>query len=382
MSRHKKIRVLVTGGGTGGHIYPLIAVISELQMLASGEGISLRIRYLGAPGEFKNILKENGIEIKTVLSSKFRRYSSLKNLIDVPKFVLSLFQALWKMYWFMPNVVFSKGGPGAFAVVLAARFYRIPVIIHESDSIPSLTGTLTGRFSGFITTAFQSTAKYFERAGKRVEVVGNPVRRYLFSEQITQEKARAFLGFDKNLPLILVIGSSQGSTRINDFILDNLREILLITQVFHQTGRNNYENVVREYMVIEKDLPAGARNYYKAIDYFEKDIRIALTAADIVVGRSSAGTIFESAAFGKPTILIPLPESAGNHQLENAIEYSSAGGAVVIEESNLLPHIFIDQIRFLLSNPTKLVEMSKAAQTFYKPDAALKLAQIILTINK
>ncbi len=377
-----KYRVLMAGGGSGGHIYPLVSVISELQILAAQEGVNLEIRYLGVVGSYEKLLAENGVRVQKIFSSKLRRYFSFANIIDGPKFILSVFQALSKMLWFMPDILFTKGGPGALAVVLAARFYRIPIIVHESDTVPGMTNIITAKYAKAIVVSFASTAEYF--SGKETILVGNPIRRYLLGDPLTESKAKLFLGFDSNLPLVLILGGSQGAVRINDFILDNLVGLLQFTQIFHQTGRANYESVVGEGAVVGRDLPEELKKRYKAIDYLEKDMRIALEAADLVVSRAGSGSIFEIAAFGKPSILIPLPDwvAASGHQEKNAREYSATGAAIVIEEENLLPNLFLEELKSLLVNPAKLTAMGEAAKKFARPDAALKLAQIILRTNR
>ena len=372
----------MTGGGSGGHIYPLVSVITELQILAAQEGVNLEIRYLGVVGPYEGLLRENGVRVQKILSSKLRRYFSLANIIDGPKFIISFFQALWKMLWFMPDVLFTKGGPGALAVVFVARLYRIPIIVHESDTVPGVSNLITAKYAKTIVVSFPSTAEYF--GGRETITIGNPIRRYLFGESLTQSKAKLFLGFDPNVPLVLILGGSQGAVRINDFILDNLVGLLQFTQIFHQTGRANYESVVGEGSVVGRDLPEEMKRRYKVIDYLEKDMRIALEAADLVISRAGSGSIFEIAAFGKPSILIPLPDwvAAGGHQEKNAREYRVNGAAVVIEEENLLPNLFLEELKTLLVNPAKLTAMSEAAKQFAKPDAALKLAQIILRMNR
>ncbi|MBI2592991.1 MAG: UDP-N-acetylglucosamine--N-acetylmuramyl-(pentapeptide) pyrophosphoryl-undecaprenol N-acetylglucosamine transferase [Candidatus Colwellbacteria bacterium] len=374
-----KFRVLVTGGGTGGHIYPLVAVVSELQILASTMRIDAEIRYLGSFGPYRDLLRDNDIKAQGIVESKLRRYFSLENFIDGPKFIVGFLQALSRLFWFMPDAVFSKGGPGAMAVVLAARFYGIPVIIHESDAIPGTTNLICGRFAKIVTVAFSGAAKYFP--GKEVIVVGNPIRRYLFSDVITPKKAKGFLEFNPELPLMLVLGGSQGAVRLNEFILDNLPDLLNVTQIFHQTGKKNYQPVVNEVDFVLSKLPEETIKRYRPIDYFEKDIRTALMAADVVLSRAGAGGIFETAAFGKPSILIPLPEAASGHQAANAYDYAASGAAIVIEESNLTPELLLHELKGLLGNQNRLSEMSQAAIAFSKPDSASNLAKIILKLG-
>ena len=372
-------RILVTAGGTGGHIRPLIAVVSEIQIEAARVKQKVRIRYVGAANKnYRRILRDNGMEVKIILGSRLRRYFSPSNLFEVPKFFISIFQCLWKLYWFMPDVVFSKGGPGSIAIVLIARFYRIPVVIHETDSVPSLTSRITGRFAKVIAISFESTAGYFEKRKGNLILTGNPVRRNILEVEVSHDKAKAALGFDRKLPLMLVLGGSQGALRINDFILDNLREFLPVTQILHQTGDKHYDQTVKEFSVIEKDLSVELKGRYRAVGHFEKEIGVAFTACDIVLSRAG-GVLFEIAAFRKPSILVPLPGAAYNHQLHNALEYEKSGATIVFEEENLLPHLFLDRLQQLFSDPNALVRMSKATESFYLPGAALNLAKIILT---
>jgi len=372
----KRFRVLTTAGGTAGHIYPVAAVVAELQTMAAEQQVNLEVRYLGAYGPFREFLQQNNIRVQRVANSKLRRYFAWQNFIDVPKFIWSIFQALWKIFWFMPNVLFSKGGPGSLAVVLAARFYRIPIIVHESDAVPSVTTNITSKFADTVAVSFASTVGQFTQ--KEVIHTGNPIRKYLLTDPISKEKGRGYFGFNPHAPLLLVLGGSQGSTSINDFILDVLPELLQSVQVLHQTGKEDYERVVHEARVALEKLPEEVQRKYKAIDYFEKDIRIAYQGADLVVSRAGASHTCEISAFGKPSILIPLPLAANDHQRANAMEYQKAGAAIVMEQDNLLPHVFLNNVVGLLTNPAKLGAMGEAARAFYKSDAASNLAQVIL----
>ena len=381
--KQPKLRVLLTGGGTGGHIYPLIAVTAELQSLCHELWINLDLRYLGAYGQFKKVLEENSIRVMRVAESKLRRYFSVANFIDGPKFIYSIIQALFKIYWFMPDVVFSKGGPGALAVVLVARFYRIPVIIHESDTVPGMTNALSARFAKLVLISFPSSAQYFPN--NNVYLVGNPIRRYLLknTEQEDKERGKQVLGLSSELPLMLVTGGSQGAEKINDLIVDNLPAILQVTQILHQTGKKNYETVLGGVAFLLDKLPEDIKNRYKAIDYFGDEINLAYMAADVVVTRASAGAIFETAAFGKPSILIPLPPevAANDHQTKNAYEYAATGAGIVIEQTNLLPNIFIAQVQKITTDVAVSQKMSQAALGFAKTDASSKIAGIIVKLG-
>lgn len=371
----KIFRVLTTAGGTAGHIHPVVAVVSELQTLAAEQQINLEVRYMGSYGPFKGFLEENNIRVQRIAGSKMRRHFNWQNFVDVPKFIWGMLQAMWKVYWYMPNVVFSKGGPGSLPVVLAARFYRIPVIIHESDAIPSVTSKISAKFADVVATSFAGTNDF---KGREVIYTGNPIRKYLLTDPISTEKGKGYFGFDPTLPLTLILGGSQGSTSINDFILDILPKLLEHTQILHQTGKEDYERVVKEAGVMLESTPEEVGRRYKAIDYFEKDIRIAYQGADLVISRAGASATSEIAAFGKPSILIPLPWAANDHQRANAAEYQKAGAALVMEQDNLLPHVFLNNVMNLLSDRQKLSDMGESAKNLYKSDAASNLAQVIL----
>ncbi len=383
MARFKKLRILLTGGGTGGHVYPLVAVGAEIQTQCGQRGIALDLRYLGAYGPFKGLLEANNIKVGRVAESRLRRYMSFRNFIDGLKFIYSFFQAVVKIFFFMPDVVFSKGGPGALAVVMAAKFYFIPVIIHESDAVPGLTNVLSSRFAKIIFTSFPGVENYFK--GKQVMLVGNPIRRSLLAGvgAESKQKNKGAFGFDPQLPLILVIGGSQGATSINDFILDNFSAILQVTQVLHQTGPKNYEQTLKEVSFIAEKIPEEIGKRYKAVDYFGDEINEAYIAADLIVSRSSAGAIFEIAAFGKPSILIPLPPNiaASDHQTKNAYDYAAGGAAEVMEQTNLLPNLFVDHIKKIVEDEALSAKMSAAALVFAKPEAASKIAQIIVELG-
>jgi len=199
-------------------------------------------------------------------------------------------------------------------------------------------------------------------------------------ETLNQSTAKKIFGFDPELPLVLVLGGSQGSAAMNDFFLDAGAELIRDFQILHQTGPNNFETVSRELNSIAKGFGEREKPRYKAIAYFEKNLKDAITAADVIVSRAGSGSIFELAALGKPSILIPLPSAANNHQVMNAYEYAKNGAAIVIEESNLGANLIISQLKNILSSPEKLNLMSKAAKSFAKPDAAEKIAEGILEL--
>jgi UDP-N-acetylglucosamine--N-acetylmuramyl-(pentapeptide) pyrophosphoryl-undecaprenol N-acetylglucosamine transferase len=371
------VRVALTGGGTGGHVYPLVSVMQAMQ----GSQSNVEFHYFGKQDQFSSEVLKRGAMLHSVPVGKWRRYFSLLNITDIPKVGWSFIVALWKMFWLMPDVLFSKGGPGALPVVFACWFYRIPIVVHESDVIPGLTNLLSAYLATRIAVGFESAGKYFNP--NKMVLVGNPVRDSLIGARMEQAAAKERLGFDPARPLLAVIGGSQGAQQLNEFVVLNLATLLPVTQIYHQTGMNNFAAVdqLAKTALMSIPIETEAKSRYKYVPYVgETDgvdmLALVLSAADVVVGRAGAGSIFEFAAFGRPSILVPLD----GHQRENAYAYSSAGAASVIEQENLTASIFFSELNRVLGNPGKAAEMSANALKFYKPDSAKMLAAEILQL--
>jgi len=387
------MRILFTGGGTGGHIFPIIAVAQNAKNILQKQGIEADFFYVGSPEIYEADIIKAGIKTSKILSAKIRRYFDFRNFIDFPKFLISIFQACWKVFWIMPDVVFSKGGPGAFPVVLVSWFYRVPIIIHDSDSIPGAQNLLSARFSDRIAISFDIAADSFinlykketkwQLMAEKIALVGNPIRDFFFTASgVNQETEKNVLGFDPKKKLILVVSGSQGSVRINDFFLDAANDLLSAGfQIYHQAGLNNIENLKREVNFVLEKTPEQYKSAYKITPFLrDNDLKQAMIAADLIVSRSGS-FIFEIAAIAKPAILIPLPESASDHQKKNAYEYAKTGAAIVIEEDNLSPHVFLAQVNKIFSNAETIKTMSQAALRFAKPEAGKILAEEIIKLG-
>lgn len=373
----------MNAGGSGGHIYPLLAVAESLRNKAAETGQNLELRFYGDAGAYKLHLKSAEVEVRHIASSKLRRYFSILNFIDFFKFIWSFPQALWKIFWFMPDIAFSKGGPGSIAVLYACRFYRIPVIIHESDAVPSLTTRLISKFAKLIELAFPDAAAYLS-AGK-TKIVGNPIRVDLkISEHDMRDDAKRTaktkLGFDENLPLILILGGSQGAQLINDFVLSALPELVKNIQILHQIGVGHYSEFMRELGKIGGKMPRELNARYKPVPFLQNDLKTAYVAADLAISRAGAGAIFELATAGKPAILVPLPDSANDHQNENAFRYREAGACEIIREENLESGIAENIIVSLLKDSTRLQKLAENAKKFSRPDAADTVANDIFNL--
>jgi UDP-N-acetylglucosamine--N-acetylmuramyl-(pentapeptide) pyrophosphoryl-undecaprenol N-acetylglucosamine transferase len=369
--------IVFAGGGSGGHVYPMLAVIEALRKRFGELGLTVTMTRVGPRDGYETLFVNKGVVLSPITAGKMRRYASFANVLDIPKFIIGCLQALFKLFFIMPNVIFSKGGTGALPVVFAGWFYRIPIIIHESDARPGLTNLASARFAKKVFIGFEEAAKYFN--AQKTEVAGTPIRAELLTKQTTKALAKETLGFSGTDSLTLFIGGSQGSERLNDFVLANLQEIAKSTQVLHQTGTGNLAEVQKlsRAALIDESF----KNRYQPVGYLEKNMNLALTAADLVVARPGANTIAEIAAFGIPAILVPLAESANDHQRANAYVFAKKGAAVVIEEANLLPGIFLEQLRAILLNADLRAKMASAASGFFIPEAAEKIAQELLSIG-
>lgn len=367
------MRLIFTGGGTGGHAFPLVAVARELRKLLLPTE-KIEFFYLGPdkPELGLILLSQEDFEIKTISSGKIRREFSFENLKDILfKIPLGILESLFYLLKFKPALVFSKGGYGSFTVTLAAFLLRIPVFIHESDVVPGLANRISSKWAKKIFVSFQKT-EYFPR--EKIIFVGNPIRKEILGGNKQSAKEIFNLTFEK--PIILILGGSQGAQTINDFILGILNEFLRDFELIHQCGINNFKSVKAEaQVVIEKEL----EKYYHPIDFLsEEKLKHALAAADLIISRGGSGAIFEIAAVGKPSILIPLRKSAGNHQVKNAYRYYEAGACEIIEEENLKPHFFLERLKYLFFHREELEEMGKNALKFSQPEAARIIARKIL----
>jgi UDP-N-acetylglucosamine--N-acetylmuramyl-(pentapeptide) pyrophosphoryl-undecaprenol N-acetylglucosamine transferase len=375
------MKILFTGGGSGGHFYPIIAIADAVRDIVRDERLLAPELFFAAPDPYdKKELFERDIRFVQITAGKTRRYFSLLNIIDFFKMGWGIAKAFWKLLFLFPDVVFGKGGYGSFPILCTARILGIPVIIHESDSTPGRANAWAGRFAKKIAISFPETAEYFDpkhEHPERIALTGNPIRKDLMT--VAHEGGREFLKIESGVPTVLVLGGSQGADTINEAVLDALPRLIERSFVIHQTGKEHVKEVEETASVLLAQNERRAR--YKPFGYLDLlAMRMAAGAADIIVSRAGAGAIFESAQWGKPTILIPIPESVSHDQRRNAFAYARSGAAIVIEEGNLTPSILVSEIERLMTHPELREEMSKAAQAFAKPDAARTIAREILDL--
>ncbi len=358
------MRILFTGGGTGGHVFPIIAIKEALTA-------DCEARYLGPDGFAKENL--GNIKAKFIMAGKLHRYFSPMIIIEIFKSFIGIIQSLFNLFIWIPDVVFSKGGYGSCPVLIAARLYRIPVIIHDSDAIPGLVTKKSAKFAKKIILSFETSKKYFKpKEQEKIIVIGNPIRKDLLTGD--KNTGKAVFKISSNKPIVLILGGSQGAQKINETVVNNLPKLIEVAEIIHACGTNNYKTLEKEA------IQSPEYHLYPFLNTEQEKHAYAL--ADLIVNRAGAGGIFEIAALGKPSILIPLPNSAQNHQRENAYEFSAVSGAIILEQENLTPNMLLEQISNLLSNPQKLSEMSQKAKQFYNPQTPELIRDEILKFAK
>lgn len=381
------MRILFTGGGTGGHIYPIVAIKRALARFDSacpaarrarrGKHKEIRFLYVGPDGFSKGVFKKEGVKCKFILAGKLRRYFSLANFVDLLKIPIGLIQSLWHVFWFMPDVIFSKGGYGSISIVFTGWLYRIPVIIHESDSVPGLANKILTPFAKKIIISFEEAKKYFPP--EKTILLGNPVREEL--TQGSKETGRSLFGLSSGKPIVLIMGGSQGAQRINEIVLNTLPRLLEKCEIIHLCGTRNLKHVETSSGKILEKFDSVKKGLYHLYPFLEEEkFKHAYTVSDVIVSRAGAASIFAIAATSKPSVLIPLSTAASDHQIKNAWALAKIGGAITLREKNLKMNMFLDAIFGLIDDPKRAKEMGEKARSFYKPETNQKIAEEILKL--
>ncbi len=317
-------KIVLTGGGTAGHVTPNIALLPGLLQN------SYDIRYIGSyEGIEKELIEAKNIPYYGISSGKLRRYLDLKNISDPFKVIKGLGQSIRLLGKLKPDIVFSKGGFVSVPVVLAAKIRRIPVIIHESDITPGLANKIAIPAAKKVCCNFPETMKYLPK--EKAVLTGTPIRQELLTGN--PENARSYCHFDLEKPVLLVIGGSSGAKVINDAIRAQLSVLLKDFQIIHLCGKSNLDS---RFM---------AQKGYAQFEYISQQLKDMFALADIVISRAGANAICELLALCKPNILIPLSAAASRgDQILNAKSFEKQGFSYVIEEENLKPDTLLNAL--------------------------------------
>lgn len=363
----KKLHILIACGGTGGHLFPGIAVGEALQ--AGGHEVTLlisekKIDALAASGHegmkfekmpFLAMPKPWSPKMVAFLLGSWRGLKQCRNMIRDKKI----------------DVVLGMGGFTSTAPVMAGRMEKIRTFIHDSNAIPGKANRLTARFTDVVLLGFAACASYFPK--KETRVTGTPVRSALLNSKLNNaENPHNFFNLNPDRKTLLVVGGSQGARGVNNVVMQSLNQLdTLGLQILHITGPSDYKDVRDAYQGKEIAL----RSHVAA---FCHKMELAYQIADVALARSGASTLAELAFFGVPSILVPFPSAADDHQTKNAEIFSKAGAAVMIPQSELSPELLTDTVGEILRDKSRHDAMRKAARKMSCDDAAERIANIIV----
>ncbi|MFE4329675.1 glycosyltransferase [Streptomyces sp. NPDC056831] len=379
----RTFRLIVTGGGTGGHTYPALTAIRALQDRLAAEGRQLDVLWIGTPdGLEARVAPAEGIAFTTVATGKIRRSRnplkmvSPANVRDMARVPLGVAQARKVVADFRPDVVLATGGYVAVPAGLAARMCRRPLVLHEQTVRLGLANRKLASSATRIAVSSESSLSLLPESVRGAAVVtGNPVRPEVLAGHADKAVAALGLhGFDRRLPTVYVTGGAQGSQQINGVVRDSLPWMLERANVIHQCGPANVEELRRH----TSGLPAELASRYCLAGFMGSELPDVLALADVVISRSGAGTLAELTALGKPAVFIPLATSAGNEQAHNAKHLAEAGAAVALL-GEVTAASLRDAVGPLLTDPGRRDAMAERARTHGRPDAAARLVDVILS---
>ncbi|RWZ55300.1 undecaprenyldiphospho-muramoylpentapeptide beta-N-acetylglucosaminyltransferase [Halobacillus fulvus] len=348
-------RILFTGGGTAGHVIVNLALIPEFQK----QGYT--IDYIGSYAGIERKLIESleGVRYHGISTGKLRRYLSKENIKDPFKVLKGLAQAYRIIGKTKPQVIFSKGGFVSVPVVAAAKLRGVPTIIHESDYTPGLANKLSFPFAKKVLATFPETMQYLPEA--KAEFIGAVVREELFTGN--RSKGLSMCGFHKQKPVIMVMGGSTGSKKMNDAIRENLDELLQQVQIIHICGQNHLD-------------PSIKRQGYAQFEYVSDELKDLFAASDYIVSRAGSNAIFEFLALKKPMLLIPLSKNASRgDQILNADSFVKQGYAMKLEEEQLTKQTLLESLHKLMEDKNSYLEKMASYQSGQTKEKIISIIQ-------
>lgn len=370
-------------GGSGGHITPVLAVVSELKSKYQ----AVEIVFVGSKGGIEGkLIPEKGTKARTISSGKFRRYhrnmifniidpmTIFKNARDFVRFILGIFDSFKILKEEDPDLVFLKGGHVSLPVGIACRIKGYPYFTHESDVIPGLANKILLKKAKKVFVS-HPLENFPDINKEKLIYSGNPIRKDILEGD--SKRAYEIFEFKKDLKTILVLGGSHGARRINEIFSEKLGSYLEKYQVIHISGDLDYD-----WLDYRSQKLLSHKDRYKLVGFMTGELKDAYQIADIVITRASNGVLTEIAALKKPALVIPLESSANDHQLANAKAYSREGAVYVMLQSHLTPEKLFSQVDRLLEDPEELSFMGEKINTFYKPDAASIIADNLIDFYK
>ncbi len=387
----RQLRILVTGGGSGGHVTPALATIEAIEALAEQDGAwKPTFLYVGSHGGIeRKLASDAGLPFTAISTGKLRRshrllgHFSWQNILDALRLPWGVLQALITVMRFRPHVVLSTGGFVCVPPVIAAWLLHVPVITHEQTVQMGLANRIASRFARHIALTYESARSYLPaRLQAKTFVTGNPVRHIIFNGSPAMALSLAGFADDDTLPTLYVTGGAQGAQHINRAVEEELPDLLTMCRVVHQCGRQQAGEISEGERLRQARgaLPVHLQARYFVVDFVADEIGHIYALADAVVSRSGAGTLAELFALGKPAILIPLVPTGGDEQRRNAQLAKAAGAAQIIEQADLSGQVLCKAVCGLLTDREQRDSMARAAKNLARPDAARLLAESVIAL--
>ncbi len=367
MNELTNIRLLVTGGGTGGHLFPGIALAQAvIQTNADSE-----VMFIGTERKVdKNSLANLGFKTTTIRCQGIKGKSVSQILSALIQLPIGLFEAMKIIRQFKPDLVFGVGGYVTGPVIVAARLLGVATCIHEQNTVPGLANKILGRIVNRVFVSLPGSEKYFP--ARKTILSGNPIRSNLLAKAKEDKQHQP-----ANQATILILGGSQGARRLNSLVLEAAKQCLVnltpIPEIIHQTGEADEEQAKKVYA----ELGMHAR-----VDAFISDMAEVYSQADLIVSRAGATTLAEIMVFGKPAILVPFPYAADNHQEKNGRILVNSGGCMMFRQSELTGEKLGNEISRLLNDKKLLHEMADKSGKLAKPEATMTIVNSCLDLLK
>jgi UDP-N-acetylglucosamine--N-acetylmuramyl-(pentapeptide) pyrophosphoryl-undecaprenol N-acetylglucosamine transferase len=379
----RKIRIVVTGGGTGGHTYPALTTIRALQGRFAETGTSAQFLWVGvASGLEAKICRQEGIPFRAITTGKLRRSPTprelARNVADAFRIPLGVLQAFGIVLRTRPDVVLSTGGYVCVPIGVAAWALRRPLVMHEQTATLGLANRILARLATRVLLSHESSLGHLPaRARGRGVVTGNPIRPEVLAGD--GQRGAAAYGTDAQPPLVLVTGGATGALQVNNLVARILPDVLPYCHMLHQSGEYGFDQA-RE---VAAGLPEPLAARYRVVDYIHDELPDVLAAADVVIGRSGASTVAELTGLGKACILIPLVPTGGDEQRRTARHLAEAGAARMLTGPDATPERLRDELLALIKNPEERQRLADRAREHGRPDAAERVAeQVESTIRK
>lgn len=361
-------KILMSGGGTGGHIFPAIAIADALKKRLQ----NVEILFIGAKGRMEmEKVPQSGYEIKGLWISGFQRKLDKRNLIFPFKLISSLLGALKIIKSFKPDIVIGTGGYASGPLLYIASRRNIPTLILEQNSYPGITNKLLGKTVDKVCVAYPGMEKYF--AKKKIIITGSPIRELITENKIEKSEACKFFGLDEDKTVLLIIGGSQGALGINRAVTANLKKLCALgLQILWQTGKSSIDDALKS--VEENDLKGSV-----VVKEFISRMDMAYSASDIVVSRAGAIALAEIVALEKPAIFIPLPSAAEDHQTKNAMTLVDGGAAILVKEKDAIEEL-AEAVNLLVSDNKEKEQIIENIKDFKTPDATTRIVDEALKL--